>query len=134
MARAGEAVAEWRRLVDHDRYGPMTADDASFTRLTGLVKLRYAARRLGVTPNDVRGRIETGTIRGRKLGSIWYVSESAAPVAVHLVDAGSAISGAAARVTRLGCSGAEDPQATSTATERSIGTPTRLPHSVHDPS
>jgi len=76
MSRAGEAVAEWRRLVDHDRYGPMTADDASFTKLTGLVKLRYAARRLGVTPNDLRGRIETGTIRGRKLGSIWYVSES----------------------------------------------------------
>jgi hypothetical protein len=76
MSRSGYALADPRILVPNDRYGPMTADDESFTRLTGLVKLRYAARRLGVTATDLRGRIGSGTIRGRKLGSIWYVSES----------------------------------------------------------
>ena len=69
------AREDWTRLVDTEPYGPMTLDDASFLRLTGLVKLRYAARQLAITPTDLRGRIAAGRIRGRKVGSSWYVSE-----------------------------------------------------------
>jgi hypothetical protein len=54
----------------------MTADDASFMRLTGLVKLRYAARRLGISATDLRGRILSGVVRGRKQGALWYVYEA----------------------------------------------------------
>ena len=76
MVEHARPGVDWRGLVESERYGEMTADDASFTRLTGLVKLRYAARRLGVSATDLRGRIQTGTVRARKLGSAWYVSES----------------------------------------------------------
>ncbi len=67
---------DWRSLVDTERYGPMTLDDASFLRLTGLVKLRYVARHLGITSTDLRNRIAAGRIRGRKVASSWFVSES----------------------------------------------------------
>jgi hypothetical protein len=73
---APRTSADWRALVDDERYGPMTVDDASFTRLTGLVKLRYAARRLGISPTDLRGRIVAGVVRGRKQGVLWYVYEA----------------------------------------------------------
>jgi hypothetical protein len=66
---------DWRGLVDDERYGPMTADDAAFMRLTRLVKLRYAARRLGITATDLRGRIIGGSVRAQKIGSLWFLSE-----------------------------------------------------------
>lgn len=76
MSLGVRAIPDWRGAVDSERYGTMTADDHSFTRLTGLVKLRHAARRLGIRAGDLRGRVASGTLRGRKVGSTWYVSES----------------------------------------------------------
>jgi hypothetical protein len=63
-------------MTDPDRYGDMSEEDESFVRLTGLVRLRHAARYLGVSADDLRGRVWTGRLHGRKLGSQWYVSES----------------------------------------------------------
>ncbi len=63
-------------MVDPQRYGDITEDDLAFARLTGLVRLRHAARYLGVGQDDVRRRVVHGSLRGRKVGSVWYVSES----------------------------------------------------------
>ena len=76
MSQLAPAPADWRRLVETERYGPMTADDQSFMRLTGLIKLCYAARSLAISPADLRGRIRAGRLRARKVGSAWYVSEA----------------------------------------------------------
>ena len=71
-----ELLEGWRRPVSSEAYGEMEPDDESFLRLTGLVRSRYAAHRLAMTVDDLRGRLAAGRIRGQKIGSIWYVSES----------------------------------------------------------
>ena len=76
MSHAPTPFVDWRTVVQTDRYGPMPLDDASFIRLTGLVKLRYAARHLGIAPGDLRQRVANGRLHGQKVGFAWYVSES----------------------------------------------------------
>jgi hypothetical protein len=76
MEIAPDLLEGWRRPVAPEAYGEMAPDDESFLRLTGLVRLRYAARRLAVSADDLRGRLAAGRLRGQKIGSAWYVSES----------------------------------------------------------
>lgn len=37
--------------------------------------LKEAAEKLGVTPDNLRGRLAAGSLRGRKIGPVWTVSE-----------------------------------------------------------
>jgi hypothetical protein len=58
------------------RWRQMSAEDRDLWRVSGLVRIRYAADDLGVSVETMRRRIREGSMKGQRVDGCWYVSEA----------------------------------------------------------
>ncbi len=62
--------------------GPPTGDQQGTRQATdrpATVPVADAARRLGISPDAVRGRLQRGTLAGEKIAGVWHVAGAALP-------------------------------------------------------
>jgi hypothetical protein len=58
------------------RWHEMSAEDLDLWRVSGLVRIRYAADDLGVSVETLRRRIREGSMKGQRVDGCWFVSEA----------------------------------------------------------
>jgi hypothetical protein len=57
----------------------MPPHERQATDSTPTVTVAEAARRLGLSPDAVRGRLQRGTLAGEKIAGVWHVAGAALP-------------------------------------------------------